>query len=121
LLPETWTGQPDGATDWATVAPIVLDEHATDSVALYDKMARAIRLACRNDGLPEPCEIIITPVSAHFGAPPADAFHGLQLQGIKRPHRHAILIFSEPVQGPILLGAGRHDGYGFCRPMPAEA
>ena len=121
LLPETWTGQPNGATDWATVTPIVLDEHATDSVALCDKMARAIRLACRNDGLPEPCEIIITPVSAHFGAPPADAFPGLQLHGIKRPHRHAILIFPEPVRGAILLGAGRHDGYGFCRPMPAEA
>jgi CRISPR-associated protein Csb2 len=118
LLPETWTGQPDGAIDWATVTPIVLDEHATDSVALCDKM---IRLACRHDGLPEPCEIIVTPVSAHFGAPPADAFPGLQLQGIKRPHRHAILIFPEPVRGPILLGAGRHDGYGFCRPMPAEA
>ena len=30
---------------------------------------------------------------------------------------HAILIFSEPVVGPVLLGAGRYRGYGLCRPL----
>jgi CRISPR-associated protein Csb2 len=117
LLPEFWTGHPNGATDWATVTPIVLGGEVTESTAFYTKTDRTIRLACRHEGLPEPCEIIVTPVSAHFGTPPADAFPCFQQQGTKRHHRHAILIFPEPVCGPILLGAGRHLGYGLCRPM----
>jgi CRISPR-associated protein Csb2 len=120
LLPETWTGHPDGATDWATITPIVLDEEATESAACSSRMDRKIRLACRREGLPEPCEVIVTPVSAHFGAPPADAFPCFRQHGSKRPHRHAILIFPEPVCGPILLCAGRYGGYGLCRPMRQE-
>ena len=119
LLPETWTSYPNGATDWATVTPIVLGEEVTESTACYTKIDRTIRLACRREGLPEPCEIIVTPVSAHFGAPPADAFPCFQQQGSKQHHRHAILIFPEPVSGPILLGAGRQVGYGLCHPMAA--
>ena len=117
LLPETWTSYPNGATDWATVTPIVLGEEVTESTTCYTKIDHTIRLACRRESLPEPCEIIVTPVSAHFGAPPADAFPCFQQQGTKRHHCHAILIFPEPVSGPILLGAGRHGGYGLCRPM----
>jgi CRISPR-associated protein Csb2 len=116
-LPETWTAHPNGATDWATVTPIVLGEEVAESTSSYSKIEGSIRFACRHQGLPEPCEIIVTPVSAHFGAPPADAFPCFQQQAGKRPHRHAILIFPEPILGPILLGAACHCGYGFCRPM----
>jgi CRISPR-associated protein Csb2 len=114
-LSETWTGHPKGATDWATVTPVVFEEEMTENAC--SNMDRSIRLDCRREGLPEPCEVIVTPVSAHFGAPPADVFPCFQNQGSKRYHRHAILIFPEPVRGPVLLGAGRHDGYGLCRPM----
>ena len=117
VLRETWTSHPQGATDWATVTPIVLDKDVTENAACNTKMDRMIRLACQREGVPEPCEVILTPVSGHFGSPPADAFPCLQQQGSKRPHRHAILIFAEPVRGPLLLGAGRHCGYGLCRPM----
>jgi CRISPR-associated protein Csb2 len=119
-LPETWTGYPDGATDWATVTPIVLEEEMAETALDRSKVDQSIRLACRRQGLPEPCEIIVTAVSAHFGAPPADAFPRFQQQGGKRPHRHAILIFPEPLRGPILLGPARHCGYGLCRPMREE-
>lgn len=40
--------------------------------------------------------------------------------GSERRHTHAILVFDEPVRGPILVGAGRYRGYGFCRPMEGE-
>ena len=37
--------------------------------------------------------------------------------GGRQSHSHAILIFDEPVRGPVTVGAGRFRGYGLCRPM----
>jgi CRISPR-associated protein Csb2 len=31
-----------------------------------------------------------------------------------------VLLFDEPVRGPVLIGAGRFRGYGVCRPVNAE-
>jgi CRISPR-associated protein Csb2 len=30
---------------------------------------------------------------------------------------HAVIRFSEPVAGPVILGAGRFVGLGLCRPL----
>ena len=30
---------------------------------------------------------------------------------------HAIIRFSQPVEGPVILGAGRFVGLGLCRPI----
>jgi CRISPR-associated protein Csb2 len=30
---------------------------------------------------------------------------------------HAVIQFAEPVEGPVLLGAGRFLGLGLCRPL----
>jgi CRISPR-associated protein Csb2 len=30
---------------------------------------------------------------------------------------HAVIRFSEPVEGPVILGAGRFVGLGLCRPI----
>jgi CRISPR-associated protein Csb2 len=76
-----------------------------------------IRECCSRIGLPPPCEVVVTAVSAHLGAPPAHEFPRLRRKaGSQRRHSHAILIFDEPVCGPMLLGAGRYRGYGVCRP-----
>ena len=123
LLPETWTNYPDGATQWATVTPIVFDQHAKakEKTAYRMEIAAMVRLACERVGLPSPREVIVTPVSAHLGAPPAHVFPRiLRKDGSQRRHTHAILIYAEPVRGPILLGAGRYRGYGLCRPMREE-
>jgi CRISPR-associated protein Csb2 len=128
LRPETWTAHPDGATHWATVTPIAFDQHAKakEKAAYQAELSETIRLACqriagREARLPEPREVIITPVSAHLGAPPAHAFPRLQRKdGSQRRHAHAILVFPEPVRGPILLGAGRYRGYGLCRPLDSR-
>ncbi len=123
LLPETWTGYPKGATRWATVTPIVFDQHpkAKDKEAYYFEIASMIRLACKRVGLPHPREICATPVSAHLGVPPAHVFPRMvRKDGSQRRHSHAIIVFEQPVHGPILLGAGRYRGYGLCRPMAEE-
>lgn len=123
LRPATWTANPEGATHWSTVTPIAYDHHpkAKDKAGYQTEAGGMIRTNCERIGLPSPREIIITPVSAHLGTPPAHAFPRLRRKdGSERRHTHAILIFDEPVIGPILLGAGRYRGYGLCRPMEVE-
>jgi CRISPR-associated protein Csb2 len=123
LRPATWTAYPDGATQWSTVTPIAYDHHpkAKDKAGYLAEVAEMISTGCERIGLPRPREVIPTPVSAHLGAPPAHAFPRLRRKdGGERRHTHAILIFDEPVRGPVVIGAGRYRGYGLCRPMEVE-
>jgi CRISPR-associated protein Csb2 len=124
LRPAAWTAHPDGATQWSTVTPIAYDHHskAKDKSGYLAEVAEMISAGCERIGLPRPQTVIPTPVSAHLGAPPAHAFPRLRRKdGSERRHTHAILVFDEPVRGPILIGAGRYRGYGLCRPMEVEA
>ncbi|HSH29656.1 MAG TPA: type I-U CRISPR-associated protein Csb2 [Thiohalobacter sp.] len=120
LRPETWTAWPQGATHWSTVTPIALDRHpkAKNRADQQREQSAMIAKACERIGLPVPCEVIITPVSAHLGVLPAHAYPKLKRKdGGQRRHTHAILVFGEPVCGPVLIGAGRFRGYGMCRPL----
>jgi CRISPR-associated protein Csb2 len=122
LRPEAWTAHPRGATHWATVTPVAFDRHpkARDRAASQREVAEMIAAACVAIGLPRPREVVVTPVSAHLGVPPAHAFPRLQRKdGTERRHAHAILVFERPVVGPVLIGAGRYRGYGACRPIEA--
>lgn len=121
---ETWAGREPGATHWATVTPIALDRHpkAKNRYEYQVECSASIAQTCQTVGLPVPREVIVTSVSAHLGVPPAHAFPRLtRKDGSERQHTHAILVFGEPVRGPILLGAGRYRGYGFCRPLSEDA
>jgi CRISPR-associated protein Csb2 len=123
LRSEVWTADPDGATHWSTVTPIAFDRHPKekDRSAYQRETAAMIAQAVVRLGLPEPRDVIVTAVSAHLGVPPAHAFPRLQRKdGSPRGHAHAILVFGQPVRGPILLGAGRYRGYGVCRPLDYE-
>jgi CRISPR-associated protein Csb2 len=120
LRAEAWTAHPQGATHWATVTPVVFDRHpkAKDQAQYQRETAAMIAEACTRIGLAAPREVIVNPVSAHLGVPPAFAFPRLQRKdGNERRHAHAILVFDEPVRGPVLIGAGRFRGYGACRAM----
>jgi CRISPR-associated protein Csb2 len=120
LRPETWTAHPEGATHWSTLTPVAYDRHpkSDDRAAYQREVASMIAQACVRIGLPEPREVVVTPVSAHLGAPPSHAFLRLRRKdGSERRHTHAIFVFDRPVRGPILVGAGRYRGYGVCRPL----
>ncbi len=120
LRPETWTAYTDGATHWTSVTPVALDRHpkAKGEAAYRQELARMISQSCERIGLPPPRDVIPTFVSTHLGAPPAHAFPKLMRKdGSERRHTHAILIFDEPVCGPLLIGAGRFRGYGAFRPQ----
>jgi CRISPR-associated protein Csb2 len=123
LRPATWTAHPAGATHWSSVTPIAFNRHpkAENRAAYQREVATMIAGACQHIGLPEPRDVIVTAVSGHLGVPPAHAFQRLQRKdGSQRRHTHAILVFDQPVCGPIVIGAGRYRGYGFCRPLFGE-
>lgn len=120
LRSDVWTAHPRGATHWSTVTPIAFDRHPKekDRSAVQREIAGLIAQAAVRVGLPAPRDVIVTAVSAHLGVPPAHAFPRLKRKdGSQRRHAHAILVFDEPVRGPVLLGAGRYRGYGVCRPL----
>jgi CRISPR-associated protein Csb2 len=120
LRASTWTAQPSGATEWSTVTPFVLDRHpkTRDPAAYRHEVAEVIADACTRIGLPAPSHVVVTPVSAHLGAPAGHDYPRLHRKdGSQRRHTHAILVFDRPVRGPILIGAGRYRGYGVCRAL----
>ncbi len=112
----TWCADPRiGSRRWTTATPIVLDrfpKRASDATA-------AVALACRRVDLPEPVEVACHGVSLLSGAPTAREFPAPTFGSppARRWHTHATLTFAEPVIGPLVLGAGRYRGYGFCRPI----
>jgi CRISPR-associated protein Csb2 len=123
LQSNSWTANPAGRKEWATVTPFVFDKHAKakDLAAYREEIAASIRLACERAGVRVPVRVVVTPTSAHLGIPAAHAFPRLQRKdGSERRHCHAILEFDEPIIGPLVLGAGRYLGYGLCRPVDSE-
>lgn len=122
LWDRVWTANPTGARQWATVTPYVFDHHpkAKDKAGHLGELADSLRKSWERvrQSNEISAEVVVTPVSAHLGSPPAHEFPRLpRKDGSQCRHSHAILIFDRPVVGPVLLGAGRYRGYGLCRPL----
>ena len=112
---ETWTRP---SRTWASVTPVVLNRHS-DGKDKWERAAESVKDACSHIGLPRPGEVLLHPVSLVEGVPHARDFPQLtrKRDGGRQTHAHAVIIFDEPVAGPVLVGAGRFRGYGLCRPM----
>jgi CRISPR-associated protein Csb2 len=126
LDPALYTGS---ASVFATVTPIVLDRHLKESgAARQEEAAGQIAMACRNIGLPEPKAVVIDKHSAVEGAPSAypsgNSPHWMNWRLPRslasRQLTHAVIRFAEPIDGPVILGAGRFVGLGLCRPVEVE-
>jgi CRISPR-associated protein Csb2 len=118
------------ARTFATVAPIVLDRHLKkEGEAREDEIKTQIAAACRNIGLPEPIEVVADKHSALEGVPsaypsgksPEWMRWRLPASLVSRQLTHAVIRFAAPVEGPVILGAGRYVGIGLCRPIDGEA
>jgi CRISPR-associated protein Csb2 len=122
LLPETWTGLGTAPSRrWATVTPICLNRHPKTKQPELEIEAD-VSAACDRIGLNGLAEAVLAaPVSMFVGSPTSRSFPNLQRKsGGSIWHTHAIITFKQPVIGPVLLGAGRYRGYGFCRPLRSE-
>lgn len=130
LLASTWTAAPKGATEWGTVTPIVLDRHpkakAKDIAEYRAEVAKTIQTACERvldsktpeKEMPKIVHVAPLSVSPHLGTPPSHSFPRMERKsGGQCCHTHALIEFDKPIVGPLLVGAGRYRGYGFCRPM----
>ena len=115
LRMENWAGT---AKRWASVTPVVLDRHF-DGPDKWEQAAESVKTACERAGLPRPLEVLLHPVSLIEGVPRSNEFPWINRKkdGGRTHHAHAVIVFGEAVQGPVLVGAGRFRGYGLCRPL----
>ena len=115
------------ATVWASATPIVLDRHLKRGDD-GETLRRIIARACGHAGLPRPVRVITDRLSAVRGMPPARPLRGeppwarwcLPRSAASRQLTHAVIEFTEPVEGPVLIGAGRYAGLGLCRALRTD-
>jgi CRISPR-associated protein Csb2 len=124
LQPVTWIGP---ARRWASATPIALDRNPGDlhdpnperRQAAFREATAGVIEAVQRIGLPAPIEVDVlrscvlpgTAKPLHYPRFPIDR---------QRPQRvlvHVRLVFGEPVEGPVLLGAGRYQGLGLFLPV----
>lgn len=119
---------------WASVTPVALDRYPgrLTEPAWEERAAATIAAACGHVGLPLPEEVEVVWGPPMRGVPAAgprtqrSSQHGARFGGYRagtsgqvRLCVHARLRFSEPVAGPVVLGAGRFAGYGLFLPVGA--
>ncbi len=126
LSPDDWTGP---SRRWVTVTPIALPKHPgrlrrAPSVAASKAWRAAeafVRQAATHVDLPEPAEVQVGLAPFVVGPRPATSFPPFRQPGRHGPVRrqlvHAVATFDRPVQGPLMLGAGRFVGLGLMRPL----
>lgn len=125
LRPATWC---EASSVWASVTPVVLDRHPkhdqqTERRQWRDEVAVSIAQSCERQGFPKPDVIDVDKTSWHRGAPRSrpgpDGMPWLPGKEGSPPRQqlHVLIRFPCDVQGPVILGAGRFRGYGFCKPL----
>jgi CRISPR-associated protein Csb2 len=124
LWSETWTRP---ATEWVTATPIALDVNPgnlhdpdpTKRARAFSEAEESVRLAAERIGLPRPASVEVSRSVLLPGAAKPRSYPRFPISK-DRPQRvlvHARILFSQPVAGPVLLGAGRYTGLGLCRPV----
>lgn len=118
LCSEIWTRR---AATWGSVTPVVLDRHF-DGKDKWERAVESVKDACVRIGLPRPSKVLLHPVSIFEGVPRSNEFPRLirKKDGGRMHHTHAVVIFNEEIEGPVIIGAGRFRGYGVCRPLSQE-
>lgn len=125
------------ASRWVTVTPIALDRFPGNLRSADPRIrdraeieaVESVVRACMRAGLAEaPDDVRVAirldaPLTAVPAAPSGRAGKGSRQypgyrtgNGTPRVCVHAEIEFRQPVQGPVLIGAGRYFGYGLCLP-----
>lgn len=130
LRPTVWR-RPSSC--WASALPIALPTHpgrltggtAAARTAAWRRAEQAVVDSCRHVGLPEPADVVVSLGPFITGSLPAFRFPAFHQRGrggepIARRLVHASVTFDQPLEGPLLLGAGRYVGLGLMRPVRIE-
>lgn len=116
LLPRTWQAP---SVTWASVTPVVLDRYPDKPFG--EETRATISDAVRRIGFPAPADVSVGPVSPLLAVPMVREFPVRRKPGVGRRWQvHATLRFHVPVKGPVIIGAGRHFGYGLFRPWQPD-
>lgn len=119
LQTQTYTGP---SASWASVTPVLLDhmpkaDRGKEPIEWREEVAGIIAQSCRNVGLPEPIVVRVEKTPFFLGSLRAMPGQGGFPQLRKGKFQvHVAIEFGRPVQGPVLIGAGRYRGYGLMRP-----
>ena len=130
LRPWVWD---KAARQWVSVTPIALPTHpgplgrgtAAARSKAWERAERAVFNSCQHVGLPEPSSIALSLDPFISGVRPAHRFPAFrqgsgQGKPVTRRLVHASVTFEQPVEGPLVLGAGRYLGLGLMRPIHEE-
>jgi len=98
------------ARRWATVSPVVLDRYPKKGKLTAEEILVQGLVAT---GFPAPKSIKLVETGA-LGQGLTSASFRLRRPG--RLYTQAVIEFSSPVKGPVILGAERHFGLGLCLP-----
>ncbi|HVT89152.1 MAG TPA: type I-U CRISPR-associated protein Csb2 [Tepidisphaeraceae bacterium] len=118
---QTLTYTATGAS-WASVTPVLLDrmpkaDRLKDPCTWREEVKGIIIKSCENVGLPAPIAVRVEKTPFFLGSLRAMPGQGGFPQLRKGKFQvHVAIEFDRPVQGPVLLGAGRFRGYGLMRP-----
>jgi CRISPR-associated protein Csb2 len=145
LQQRTWTR---ASNTWASITPVVLDRFPKSSKGedreRWEQEVRSILMdSFQKAGYPCPAEIDVDTTSWHRGSPRAyrktrslrpvdrneqniefgDGFPRMPSRPGKPPRLqiHVYVRFEIPASGPVLVGAGRFQGYGFFKPLRSNA
>lgn len=122
LRRERWAGtQPSGASSlWITATPVVIAGAPTGRLTASDYqrwMAAWLAESCVRGGLPRPRSIDTSPQPLLTGTRHVRAYPAVVQAGRVRRLVHARIEFDSPVRGPLLVGGGRHLGFGLMFPV----
>lgn len=117
------------ARTWASFTPVILPGHHDRKL---EKAQKLIRKALAQSGIDQPCEFewsafsrFAQSYSAHKYVRDEEAKDGKRPVGYIRPKHlleltavHLRLTFQHDVPGPLIIGAGRHCGFGLMATIP---
>lgn len=103
------------AKTWASVTPVALGRHPRPRKGLTEEQVLAADLA--DLGLPKPTAVHLGEIGLVRGSPVVRECRREGVSALRsRVLRHVMVAFDQPVQGPLLVGAGRYMGFGLLRP-----
>lgn len=126
------------ATSWITVTPLALDGHTGPFTGrdgrprprARKKVTQLVRRAVQRAVRPPEGRTLDADeiaVEVDFAPPLCGAPHAREMPRFQRAgHPHALVLVHArielpfAVEGPLILGAGRHFGLGLCAPVPAN-